>query len=123
MREGSGRLRGLVMSADGKGQVGHMGGVHLQVLAERFGLAEELSHAMRRKGFVPLHPRGQVLMDRPAAIVLGAVAISDVRLLEHQRGVLGSTASVAEVRRVLDEAGKLQLKRIALARAKVRKRV
>jgi len=111
------------MSADAKALVGHAGGVHLQVLADRVGLAGELSHAMRRKGFVPLHPRGQVLTDLACAIVLGAVAISDVRLLEHQREVLGTTASPSTVWRVLDEAGEVQLQRIALARAKVRKRV
>ena len=123
MRKSSGRLAGLVMSADAKALVGHAGGVHLQVLADRVGLAGDLSHAMRRKGFVPLHPRGQVLRDLACAIVLGAVAISDVRLLEHQREVLGTTASPSTVWRVLDEAGEVQLQRIALARAKVRKRV
>lgn len=41
------------MSADGKGQVGHAGGVHLQLLAERMGLPDALSGAMARKGFVP----------------------------------------------------------------------
>jgi hypothetical protein len=75
------------------------------------------------RGFIPLHPRGQVLTDLACAIVLGAVAISDVRLLEHQREVLGTTASPSTVWRVLDEAGEVQPQRIALARAKVRKRV
>jgi hypothetical protein len=97
------------MSADAKALVGHAGGMHLQVLADRVGLAGELSHAMRRKSFIPLHPRGQVLTDLACAIVLGAVAISDVRLLEHQREVLGTTASPSTVWRVLDEAGEVQL--------------
>lgn len=124
MRKGNGRLRGLVMSADGRDNVvGHAGGVHLQMLAEKAGLPGELDHAMRRKGFRPLHPRGQVLTDLACAIVLGAVAVSDIALLEHQRTVLGPVASMATVWRALDEVDELQLKRIALARAKVRKRV
>lgn len=123
MRKDSGRLAGLAMSAEGKGQVGHAGGVHLQVLAERAGLAEALTHAMRRPGFVPVHERGRVLTDLACALVLGAVAIGDIAVLEHQRGVLGATASPATVWRTLDEVGELQLKRIALARAVVRRRV
>lgn len=111
------------MSAEGKRQVGHAGGVHLQVLAERAGLPEELTHAMRRPGFAPGHERGRVLTDLACAIVLGAVAISDVAVLEHQREVLGPVASPATVWRVLEETGELQLKRIALARAKGRRRV
>jgi hypothetical protein len=111
------------MSADGKNQVGHAGGVHLQLLADRVGLGAELDHAMRQPAFRPLHPRGRVLTDLACAIVLGAVGISDIAVLEHQREVLGPTASVSTVWRTLDEVGELQLKRIALARAKVRRRV
>ncbi|MFE0458748.1 transposase [Kitasatospora sp. NPDC058965] len=123
MRKSSGRLAGLAMSADGKNQVGHPGGVHLQLLADRVGLGAELDHAMRQPGFHPRHPRGRVLTDLACAIVLGAVAISDIAVLEHQREVLGPTASVPTVWRTLDAVGELQLKRIALARAKVRRRV
>lgn len=123
MRKSSGRLAGLAMSADGRNQVGHAGGVHLQLLADRVGLRTELDHAMRRPGFRPRHPRGFVLSDLACAIVLGAVTISDIAVLEHQREVLGPTASVPTVWRTLNEVGELQLKRIALARAKVRRRV
>lgn len=63
MVNNSARLRGLTMSGDGKRQVGHAGGVHLQVLAERVGLPDALTHAMRRPGFHPVHERGQVLTD------------------------------------------------------------
>ena len=111
------------MAADGKGQVGHAGGVHLQLLAERVGLPDELDRAMRRPGFRPRHPRGRVLTDLACAIVLGAVAVSDIAVLEHQREVLGPVASAPTVWRTLEEAGEVQLKRIARARAKVRRRV
>jgi hypothetical protein len=111
------------MSADGKRLVGHAGGVHLQILAERAGLPAALTHAMRRPGFHPRHERGQVLTDLACAMVLGAVAIGDIAVLEHQREVLGVVASPPTVWRVLGEVGELQLERIALAGAKVRRRV
>ena len=111
------------MSADGRRQVGHAGGVHLQLLADKAGLADALTQAMRRPGFRPGHARGQVLVDLACAIVLGAVAIGDIAVLEHQREVLGPVASGATVWRVLDEVGELQQRRIAAARATVRRRV
>jgi hypothetical protein len=111
------------MSADGKRQVGHAGGVHLQLLAERVGLPDALEHATRREGFSPRHPRGRVLADLACAIVLGAVAISDFAVLEHQREVVGPVASTPTVWRALHEVGELQLRRIARARATVRRRV
>jgi Transposase DDE domain group 1 len=111
------------MSDDGKALVGHAGGVHLQVLAERSGLVDELDHAMRRPGFVPVHPRGRVLVDLACVIVLGGTSVSDVAVLGHQRSVLGPTASLSTVWRVLEEVGELQLKRIALARAKARRHI
>ncbi|MEV6012070.1 IS1380 family transposase [Streptomyces sp. NPDC051976] len=110
------------MSADGTRQLGHVGGVHLQLLAEKTGLAEALTRAMRRPGFRPAHARGQVLVDLACAIVLGAVAIGDIAVLEHQRGVLGPVASAATAWRTLDEVGELQQRRIAVARAAVRRR-
>jgi hypothetical protein len=112
------------MSADGRDNVvGHAGGVHLQLLAEKTGLPGELNHAMRRSGFHPVHPRGRVLTDLACAIVLGAVAVSDIAVLDHQGAVLGPVASAPTTWRALDEVDELRLKRIALARAKVRKRV
>lgn len=66
------------MSADGTGQIGHVGGVHLRLLAERTGLTSALSGALVRKGFRPLHDRGQVLTDLAVAITLGAVCIRDI---------------------------------------------
>ncbi|MEV8546422.1 hypothetical protein [Streptomyces sp. NPDC051572] len=74
MRKSSGRLDEVAMSADGQRQVGHAGGIHLQLLAERVGLVDQLTHAMRLPGFRPLHARRRVLTDLACAIVLGAVA-------------------------------------------------
>lgn len=123
MPKRSGRLSDLAMSVDGKRQLGHVGGVHPQLLADRAGLADALTAAMRRPGFRPAHARGQILVDLACAIVLGAVAIGDIAVLEHQRVVLGPVASPATVWRTLDETGELQQRRIARARAEVRRRV
>jgi Transposase DDE domain group 1 len=111
------------MSAEGKNQVGHAGGIHLQLVAEKAGIADVLTYAMRRPGFHPLHPRGQVLADLACAMVLGAVAVSDIALLEHQRQVTGPVASMPTVWRTLNEMGELQQRRIARARAEGRRRV
>ena len=43
--------------------VAHAGSVGLRLLAERSGLTGELSVAMARRSFVPVHDRGQVLSD------------------------------------------------------------
>lgn len=123
MGKSSGRLSGLAMSAEAKAVVGHAGGIHLQVLAEKTGLPGELTWAMRRAGFRPRDERGRVLADLACAIVLGAVAIADFAVLEHQRAVLGPVASASTVWRTLEEVGELQQHRIARGRATVRRRV
>jgi hypothetical protein len=46
---------------------------------------------------------------------MGAVAIGDIAVLEHRRGVIGSVASPATVWRTLDETGELRQRRIARA--------
>lgn len=111
------------MSGDGTGQVGHVGGVHLRLLAERTGLRGALSAALARPGFVPLHDRGQVMADLAVAITLGATCIRDIRLLEHQRPVFGPVASHPTVWRTLSEIDELGLARIERARAAVRRHV
>lgn len=43
--------------------VAHAGSVGLRLLADRVGLTTELSKAMARRSFVPVHDRGRVLVD------------------------------------------------------------
>ncbi|MDH6128395.1 IS1380 family transposase [Kitasatospora sp. GP82] len=111
------------MSADGRGQVGHVGGVHLRLLAERTGLTGTLSGALRRRGFHPLHDRGQVPVDLAVAITLRATCIRDIHLLEHQRAVIGPVASFPTAWRALKEVDETGLRRIERARAAVRRHV
>jgi hypothetical protein len=111
------------MSADGMGQIGHVGGIHLRLLAERTGLTGALSGALRRRGFHPLHDRGQVLADLSVASTPGATCIRDIRLLEHQRAVIGPVASFPTVWQALKEVDEAALRRIERARAAMRRHV
>ena len=114
---------GLSVSADGVGVVAHAGSVGLRLLAERTGLTGELSGAMARRSFVPVHGRGQVLSDVAVMLADGGEAIADIDVLRHQDGVLGPVASPPTVWRALAEVTPARARKIAAARARVRRRV
>lgn len=111
------------MSADGVGVVAHAGSVGLRLLADRTGLTAELSKAMARRSFVPVHDRGRVLADAAVMLADGGEAIGDIDVLRHQGSVLGPVASAPTVWRALDEVSPARLKRIQAARARVRRHV
>lgn len=115
--------RGLSVSADGVGVVAHAGSVGLRLLADRTGLTEELSKAMARRSFTPVHDRGRVLVDVAVMLTDGGEAIADIDVLRHQAPVLGAVASPPTVWRTLDEITPSRLKKIAAARARVRRHV
>lgn len=75
------------MSADGVGVVAHAGGVGLRLLADRSGLTNELSKAMQRRSFTPVHDRGQVLADVAVMLADGSEAIADIDLGGRRSGV------------------------------------
>lgn len=114
---------GLSVTADGVGVVAHAGSVGLRLLAERTGLADQLSNAMARASFSPVHDRGQVLVDVAVMLADGGEAIADIDVLRHQDQVLGAVASPPTVWRTLDEVTPGRAKRIASARARVRRHV
>ncbi|WP_455346873.1 transposase [Streptomyces brevispora] len=72
---------------------------------------------------MPLHDRGQVMVDLAVAIILGARCIRDIRLLEHQRPVFGPVASHPTAWRALKELDELARTRADRSRATVRRRV
>lgn len=113
---------GLCVVPEGKNIVGHVGGPHLRLLAQRTGLTTALSTALK-----PTRPRswdrGQIMADLACAITLGATNIRDISLLDHHRPVIGPTASIATTWRMLDATGPRRLARIARARAAVRRHV
>ncbi len=114
---------GLSVSADGVGVVAHAGSVATRLLADRIGLTGELSKAMVRRNFNPGHDRGRVLTDVAVMLADGGEAIADIDVLRHQAGVLGPLASPPTVWRTLDEVTPGRLKKIATARARVRRHV
>jgi len=114
---------GLSVSGDGVGVVAHAGSVALRLLADRTGLTNELSKAMARRSFVPVHDRGRVLADVAVMLADGGEAIADIDVLRHQVGVLGPVASPPTVWRTLDAVTPGRLKKIVTARARVRRQV
>ncbi|MBC7307714.1 MAG: IS1380 family transposase [Dietzia sp.] len=114
---------GLSVTADGVGVVAHAGSVGLRLLADRAGLTDELSKAMTRRSFSPVHDRGRVLVDVAVMLADGGEAIADIDVLRHQSSILGPVASPPTVWRTLDEVTGGRLKKIATARARVRRHV
>lgn len=114
---------GLSVSADGVGVVAHAGSVATRLLADRTGLTGQLSAVLARRGFVPVHDRGRVLVDVAVMLADGGEAIADIDVLRHQREVLGAVASPPTVWRALDEVTPARLKKIAAARARTRRHV
>jgi len=97
--------------------------VAVRLLADQVGLTAELSDALSRRGFVPGHDRGQVLVDVATMLAGGGEAIADIDTLRHQEEVLGSVASPPTVWRALDELTPARLRRVEKARARTRARV
>ncbi len=81
------------MSGDGTGVVAHAGSVAVRMLADRVGLTGHLSRATTRRGFVPGHDRGRVLVDVATMLTAGGEASADIDTLRHQQQVLGPVAS------------------------------
>ncbi len=102
---------GLEFTGDDDRLVGYAGPLPLplRLLAEQTGLRARLSAAMRRRGFDPVHDRGQVFLDLAQMLILGGEAISDFQGLRHLSPVIGPVASTPTVWRALSEAGDLQL--------------
>ncbi len=114
---------GLSVTADGTGVVAHVGSVAVRLLADRTGLTTELSKALARASFVPVHDRGRVLVDLAVMLADGGEAIADIDVLRHQGKVLGPVASAPTVWRALSELTPAALVRVEKARARVRRHV
>ena len=115
--------QGLSVTADGTGVVPLAGASAVRLLADRVGLTAALSVALERRRFVPVHERGRVLVDVATVLTAGGEAIADIETLRHHDSLLGAVASPATVWRALDEITPAALKRIGVARARVRRHV
>ena len=114
---------GLSVTADGVGVIAHAGAIVPRLLADQVGLAAELSGAMARRQFIPIHDRGRVLIDTAVMLADGGESISDIGVLRHQSEALGPVASAPTVWRTLDEITAGKRKKIQVARARTRRHV
>ena len=115
--------RGLRVTAEADGLVGHAGAVLLRKLADQAGLTAVLGSALARAGKFPLVDRGVALVSMAVAITLGATSMNDITLLAHHAPVLGAEPSDTTVRRTLELADPATLDKIARVRAKIRAHV
>jgi hypothetical protein len=115
--------RGLAVTADGDGLVGHAGGVIVREMADRSGLTAALKGALEREGRFPEVDRGAALVSAAVMIALGGESMSGIAVLDHLSGVLGEPVTWQTLRRTLDLADPVTLGKIAQARARIRAHV
>jgi hypothetical protein len=124
--EFSGWSRDLVVTGKGENLVSHAGTAALRMLADKVGLTSNLSAGVRRRGFVPVHDRGRVLVDLAVCIADGAQIISGIAGMGESEELFGPVASVPTAWRSLDEiarSGAAGTRRIARAVTKTRHHV
>lgn len=66
------------------------------MLGDRVGLTRALSTAVATRDFVPVHDRGQMLVDAAIALAAGGEAIADIDTSRH-KPLWGLGASPATV--------------------------
>ncbi len=115
--------RGLEVTADGAGLVGHAGAVILRKLADQSGLTAALREALEREGRFPERDRGVAMASAAVMIALGGTAMGDIAVLGHLSRVLGEPVTRQTLRRTLDLAGPEALEKAARARAGTRAHV
>jgi len=115
--------QGLSFSAAGRGVVSHAGAALPRLVGDRTGLTSQLSKALARTGFIPVHDRGRVLSDIAVMLADGGRTIGDIAVLRDQRELFGPVASMPTAWRTLNEIDAKALKRIGRGRAKARRRV
>jgi hypothetical protein len=113
----------VVVSADGRGVVSHVGARLLADVAEASGLVAAFDEAagggrVRRSAHTP----GRVLVDVAVMLADGGEAIADLAGQRNQPGLFGSVASPATCWRVLDSVDADTLVRLKRARAVARER-
>jgi hypothetical protein len=111
----------IVVTADGRGVVGHAGVRLLADLADATGLSEAMSEALaplrqRDRG----HDPGRVAVDLAVLLADGGEAIADLAVLRNQSEMFGPVASDATAWRVLDAVDSAAVDRIRAARARAR---
>jgi hypothetical protein len=113
----------LVVSADGRGVVSHVGSRLLADVAGAVGLVEAFDAvAGARRVRRSVHRPGRVLSDLAVMIADGGEALADLAVLRNQPGLFGRVASPATSWRVLDSIDTVALADLRAARAVARER-
>jgi hypothetical protein len=111
----------VVVSADGRGVVGHAGARLLADLADATGLTGAFSDALAglrvRQGG---HDPGRVAVDVAVMLADGGQAIADLAVLRDQPALFGLVASDPTAWRVLSDVDAAALRRLRAARAQAR---
>lgn len=115
--------KGLSVSAAVTGVVSHAGSSLARLVADRVSMTGELSKALARKDFAPVHDRSRVLTDLGVLLADGGQRIRDIVVLRDQSELFGSVASAPTLWRALNELDGAALARVETARAKARSRV
>lgn len=111
----------IVVTADGRGVVGHAGTRLLADIADATGLTgafgEALAGLRQREGG---HDPGRVAVDVAVMLADGGEAIADLAVLRDQPGLFGAVASDPTAWRVLSDMDSDALARLRAARAQAR---
>jgi hypothetical protein len=111
----------IIVSADGRGVVGHAGARLLADVAEVTGLTsvcgEALGSLRQRRGG---HDPGRVAVDGAVMLADGGAAISDLAVLRDQAALFGPVASDPTAWRLLSMMDGAVLDRVRAARAVAR---
>lgn len=113
----------IIVSADGRGVVGHAGARLLADVAEVTGLTSACGDALaslRQRQRQGGHDPGRVAIDVAVMIADGGEAISDLAVLRDQPGLFGSVASDPTAWRLLSTMDSHLLDRLRVARAAAR---
>jgi hypothetical protein len=111
----------IVVTADGRGVVGHAGTRLLADLADASGLSTGVSVALeslrqRESG----HDPGRIAVDLAVMLADGGEAICDLAVLRNQPDLFGSVASAPTAWRVLAALDEVALEQVRAARAQAR---
>jgi hypothetical protein len=111
----------IVVTADGRGVVGHAGARLLVDVADATGLSAGMSDALaslrqRHSG----HDPGRVAVDFAVMLADGGEAIADLAVLRNEPDLFGSVASDPTAWRVLSALDEEALGRLQVARAQAR---
>ena len=111
----------IIVSADGRGVVGHAGARLLTDVAEVTGLTGAFGDALaglrQRRG---VHDPGRVGVDLAVMLADGGEAISDLAVLRDQADLFGPVASDPTAWRLLSDMDSAVLGRLRAARARAR---